>query len=512
MQSLEADYRALIIILIVAVLCAIGLVGWIHEWRMSKDPSSKNGRKSQWDLDRALVSFSRPDHFTVRDACQGMLILGATGSGKSSGSGRLFLLSYLTAGFGGIVLTAKTDDRALMEGYCRKAGRLRDLRVFSPSQPWRFNFLDYELNRGGPGAGITNNIVYLFCEVLQIADRQHGQGGREGEAYWRQATRQLLRNSIDLLIMARGTISVPDLYQVVISAPTSTAQVNSPDWQKSSFCYRCLLDADAQNKNPMQARDFQIVADFFTLEFATLSERTRSVIVSTFTSMIDVINRGILRELFCGETNITPEDIERGTILVIDLPVKEYGEVGQFAQVLWKVSFQRAIERRNLALNQRPVFLFADEAQYVITAGDMQFQTTCRSSRVATVYLTQNISNVYAALGGGDHGKAQADSLFANLTTKIFHANGDPVTNEWAASLIGRSRQYRMNWSSGQQGGMGDDGQTSMGMTEQIDFEVQPQRFTTLRTYRPVEGIMFQGGRRFHMSGKTWLPLQFDQG
>ncbi len=55
------------------------------------------------------------------------------------------------------------------------------------------------------------------------------------------------------------------------------------------------------------------------------------------------------------------------------------------------------------------------------TAYDMQFQTTCRSSRVATVYLTQNISNMYAALGGSDQGENQANSLFANLNTKIFH-------------------------------------------------------------------------------------------
>ena len=118
--------------------------------------------------------------------------------------------------------------------------------------------------------------------------------------------------------------------------------------------------------------------EYFLTEFAGLSERTRSVIVSTFTSMIDVLNRGILSELFSGATNITPEAIEDGAILIIDLPVKEYAEVGQFAQVLWKAMFQRAIERRNLRTNDRPVFLWADEAQYVTTSYDMQFQTTCR--------------------------------------------------------------------------------------------------------------------------------------
>jgi hypothetical protein len=301
-------------------------------------------------------------------------------------------------------------------------------------------------------------------------------------------------------------------------------EVGSESWQKSSYCYQCLRQAESRQKTPAQARDFEIVVDFFCVEWPALSEKTRSVIQSTFTGMMDPFNRGVPHELLCGETNITPEAIEHGAIVVIDLPVKEFGEVGQFAQVLWKLAFQRSIERRNLATNGRPVLLWADEAQYFMTSNDAQFQTTCRAARVATVYLTQNISNVYAALGGGEQGKAQADSLFANLNTKIFHANGDPVTNEWAASLIGRSRQFMTNSSSSYQSndflselaGFRSVAQSNAGVSEQMDFEVQPRRFTTLRRGGPangweVDGIVFQGGRRFRATGKTWMPVTFKQ-
>jgi len=465
--------------------------------------------------------YSQSDPFTLGDAFEGVLIQGATGSGKSSGSGRALARSYLAAGFGGLVLTAKPDERKLWESYCRATGRLKDLRVFSPSEPYRFNFLDYELHRDGAGAGLTENIVHLFCEVMQIAERQSGQGGREDEGYWRRANRQLLRNAIDLLVLAKGRVSVPELYRVVISAPTSLAQVSSDAWQRSSFCYQCLGEADSRILTADQQRDFEIVTDYLVVEWPALSEKTRSVVQSTFTSMLDVIHRGLLAKLFCKETNMTPEDIANGAIVVVDLPVKEFAEVGLFAQILWKAAFQKVIERRNLAKNSRPVFLWADEAQYFITAYDQQFQTTCRSSRVATVYLTQNVSNVYAALGGGDLGKSQADSLFANLNTKVFHANGDPVTNEWAASLIGRSRQFLTNSSSSHQPstgfwGMQSEPQTTAGVSEHIDFEVQPRRFTTLRRGGPanrweVDGIVFQGGRRFRKTGRTWMPVTFRQ-
>ena len=484
----------------------------------------RNRRRFPTKLGTPLCAFSKHDPFTLGDALEGALVTGATGSGKSSGSGKMLAQSYLAAGFGGLVLTAKPDEYKLWEKYCQAAGRLKDLRRFAPTQSLRFNFLDYELNRKGLGAGLTDNIVHLFCEVMQIGERQSGQGGRDDEGYWRLANRQLIRNAVDLLIMAKGRISVPDLYRLVISAPTSLEQVGSDSWQQSSLCCKCLDEADSRPKTPQQQHDFEIVTDFFCLEWPALSEKTRSVVQSTFTSMIDVIHRGVLAELFCGQTNVTPEAIEEGAILVIDLPVKEFAEVGQFAQVLWKSAFQRSIERRNISKNARPVFLWADEAQYFITAYDMQFQTTCRAARVATVYLTQNVSNVYAALGGGDKGKAQADSLFANLNTKIFHANGDPVTNEYGASLIGRSRQFLTNASSNHQPENGSNNfwglqsapNTSAGVSEHIDFEVQPRQFTTLRrggreNRCQVDGIVFQGGRRFRQTGKTWLPVTFRQ-
>ena len=65
-----------------------------------------------WPLDLRLVQFSRypEDFWTVADACQGVLILGENGSGKTSASGRLFARKYLQAGFGGLVLCFKTDS------------------------------------------------------------------------------------------------------------------------------------------------------------------------------------------------------------------------------------------------------------------------------------------------------------------------------------------------------------------------------------------------------------------
>ena len=282
--------------------------------------------------------------------------------------------------------------------------------------------------------------------------------------------------------------------------------------------------AVGRTKTPSQERDFEIDADYFMLEYPALSDKTRSVILSTFTSMVDVLNRGELRELFSGETNITPEATCDGAIILVDLPVKEFGEVGQFAQVLWKLAFQKAIERRNVAANPRPVFLWMDEAQFFVTGKRHDISKHVPLCPRGDRDVDAEHLEFLRRLGGTEKGKAETDSLFANLNTKILCANGDPITNDWAASIIGRSRQFFTNssssyepedWMSQMMGWRGDP-RTSCGVSEQMEFEVSPRAFTTLRKGGPennfeVDSIVFQGGRRFRQSGKTWLKVSFGQ-
>lgn len=493
---------------------------WIP-WRFRSRPRTE---RSPWPLDRRLLSLGEGDEWTIRSAVEGSLILGATGSGKSSGPGDAIREAILAAEFGGLVFTVKSDEREAWEAACKKTNRLSDLRVFSSREPLRFNFLDFERTREGSGAGLTENIVRFFSEVMEVSQRDSSGGGRDDDRYWVLALRQLLRNLIDLCLISGTAVSVPNLYRLAVSAPTTLDQLASDEWKAQSFCFDCLRKADAASKEDFsQTRDFELVADFFTLEWPNLSEKTRSIVLSCFTSMADLLNRGVLRELFCGETNIDPSVTEQGKIILIDMPVKEFGAVGQIAQVLWKVAFQRSIERRDVRRSPRPVFLFADEAQHFVTSQDQMFQTTCRASRVATVYLSQNVSNFYAALGKGEAGKAEADSLFGNLNTKILCANGDPVTNEWASSLIGRTKQVFVSGNTsrstdwtGSMLGLEDPAQNSSGFHEAFEFELQPAAFTRLRNGGPrnrnmVDAIVVRSGRVFESNARIWKPVTFRQ-
>lgn len=458
---------------------------------------------------------SLPENFwSVNDAFQGVQVFGGTGSGKSSGSGQAIARAFIDANFGGLVLTAKSGEAREWQQYAADAGRESDVLIFDESGKHRFNFLQYELSRPGVGAGHTENLVNLFCSVLEASEKKHGQGGGN-DSYWQRTLKQLLRNAIDLVVLAGADLDLPALYRVINSAPRSITETTDESWQKTSICFGLTQIAKSREAEVNRPFDLELTCDYWLREFPSLAEETRSVIVSTFTSMADCFLRGTLRKLFCSDSNFFPEDTFRGKIIILNLPAKEFNELGLFAQVLFKFVWQRAVERRipagisRKAAEQtiRPVFLFADESQFFVNSYDALFQSTARSSRACTVYLTQNLPSYFTAFSGANS-RAETEAFLGNLQTKIFHANGDPTTNNWAAESIGRTRQMQFY------GGMSEAVARSAGGMNQsaggsivFEYTVQPQEFTMLRTggeecNTQVDAILFQGGRRWLMPDK----------
>lgn len=470
-----------------------------------------------FSLDNSLLQFSNApgDVWTLRDACAGVQIFGALGSGKTSGSGQAIAKAYLAAGFGGLILTAKPDERELWENYAKATGREEDILIFSPEASHGFNFLNYEMRRPGAGAGDTENIVRLFRYILDFAQQQ--TAGRQ-EPYWDNALNQLLRNAIDITAAATGKVQLSDIREIIKTAPLDPEQLKSSEWLESSFCMQSVREAMQQELTERKRRDVEAATDYWIKEFPNLAEKTRSVIVSMFTGLADTFLRGQMFDLFCNKLTIVPEMSETGKIIILDLPVKEYGESGRLAQVLFKYLWQKAIERRNIKTSPRPVFLWADEAQNFCASYDMQFQATARSSKACTVYLTQNLPLYYAVFGAGDKGKHEADALLGNLDTKIFHANGDHVTNTWAADTIGKSWQLRTTTNTSRQDNKDQQSSssTSAGTNQSYDYDLPPGEFTKLRkggesNGLTVDGVIFQSGRQWSLTNKGFIKIGFHQ-
>ncbi|WP_051041185.1 type IV secretory system conjugative DNA transfer family protein [Fibrisoma limi] len=464
----------------------------------------------QFDLDNIIYGFNDRHPLTIRDACEGVQIFGGIGSGKTSGSGAALARAFLKSGFGGLVLCAKKDELATWQRYARETGRDDSLLVFDGSGKYCFPFLEYEINREGEGAGLTENLVRLFMTVHEAISRRSGNGG---DPYWQTAMQQLMRNAIDLSMIARGTVSVPLMHDIVRTAPQSREECESEEWRKVSICWQLLMECHAKELDHWTQCDFDTTAGFWLEEFPAISAKTRSGIVSMFTTTTDNFMRKPFRMLFSESptdpANIAyPELSHHGAVIVMHLPVKEYGDAGRAAQIVYKYIWQQAAERRDVHENPRPIFLWVDEAQNFATDYDMQFQATARSSRACTVYLTQNLPNYFAEIGNHD----RVHSLVGNLQTKIFHANSDPETNNYAAEVIGKSWHVRQ----GESHSFGDSSfNVGRSGQESFDYDVPPQTFTRLpkggqKNGNTVGGIVFQNGRAWS-ENETFLYATFKQ-
>ena len=112
----------------------------------------------------------------------------------------------------------------------------------------------------------------------------------------------------------------------------------------------------------------------------------------------------------------------------------------------------------------------------------------------------------------GPNSNAATDSLLGNLTTKIFHANGDPATNDWAQRLFANDIKTRQAIS---------EQDFSMNITRSLSPTMEPvvlaREFSTLRKGGDdpkklvFEAIVFQGGRMWNKGTVEYLHTRFER-
>ncbi|PSR56631.1 hypothetical protein AHMF7605_25620 [Adhaeribacter arboris] len=472
-----------------------------------------------------LASGTKRSYWTIRHAVEGTQIFGGIGSGKTSGSGRMLALKYLAAGFGGLVLTVKPDEKQAWQEYCRIINRENDLIILEPGGAHSFNFLEYESTQADGSEAITENIVEVLKTVIR-AGEEKGEG-KSDDAFWETALDMLIFNVIDLCKLAYGTVSVQLMFDIVQTIPKNKEglKINSPEdakpfhqafeearkkvmsqvdaWtldlpeiEKLDFEDEAVYEAAMLEALP-DARLFKFLDQFFVDNFISLSDKTRSIIDFTFSGFLFRLLREPIYSLFCrNSSTVTPEDSLKGKIILVNLPVKLYHKVGRDCQILFKYIWQRAMEKRNVVQNSRPMFLWADEAQNFLHEHDADYQATARSSRIATVYISQNLPNYYANMGG-HKADYRVKSFLGTLGTKIFHANADIETNRYASELIGEA------FFEDQSGTVNVGENFSQSRTQSLRLEklVRPEEFIRLKTGGSKNNYRVEG--YFHQQGDT---------
>ena len=203
-----------------------------------------------------------------------------------------------------------------------------------------------------------------------------------------------------------------------------------------------------------------------------MGERLRGSLIETVYAYASSLRTGTLDTYFSGgmSEEVLPERTFEGKVIILDFSYQQFGVLGSYAQTLYKRSWQAAVQRRAVDDSTLPVFLWADEYQVLADPDDQEFCTIGRESRVISVFLTQNISNLYKAIGNRD----TVISMMGNMVNKIFHQNGDYATNEFAVRTIGKERIL----------GAREDLRTegNVHMSTQDKDAILPSTFTKLRS------------------------------
>lgn len=476
----------------------------------------KETTKQSETLSRVLFEWEYADFFTVGNSLQSALILGETGSAKTTSSGAMLAGHYLRNGYGMLFTTCKEDELERIRKYCKAYGREKDLVIFSPDSGEHFNWLEEEISRQDKGKGIAHNIADVLKTIIKAG---HSDGQESDKAFWDSSLSQLLDNAVDLMLLT-GNKKFEHIYQIIQSAPRSKEQLNDAKWLESSKCCILMKHIASSLKSQEKTRETDKLAmrlnrieDFFYESWINLSPRTRSIVEQMFFSFGSRFMSDPLYSLFKGETTVRPEDTIKGKIIVLDLPLMIYDKIGRDCQLLWKFLWMRSMQRRVIDKLSRPCVLFIDEFQYFVDIKkDVQFQSTCRSYRACTVYITQNLPNFYIQCGGSERGKIRFKALAGNISTKFFHANSDPETNEFASEIIGKDWQ----WSANEGQTLGENISFSSGQSETLQYIVDPSVFTKLKTGGAdnnfeAEAIVHRQGKIFNSTQSNYKLVTIKQ-
>ena len=448
---------------------------------------------------------TKPDAFVLKELIQGLFVFGASGSGKTSGVGQQLIAELMNHNFGGLVLTAKSEETQMWLNYAKSLNRSHDVIHVDEHGAYGFNFLNHEVNRTSRGAGLTDNIYELFDEVSTIISGKKDKA----EDVWAKASKQLFIATINLLKVFAKQLSVDDMVELVTSVPTEKTQ-HKDDSRYFVKLVKFINEVNRNNpnfKNTVRGQEVVKALNYFKNVYIPMPDRQRSGVDLGYNSLLAPFTSGIIHPLLCDKTNVIPEDTFDGKIIILDIPSLNFNTAGKTVQLIWKLMWQRAVRARDVSQNKRPVFLWADECQEFITSTDQEFLNVMRGKLGTMVYLTQSKSVMDKKLG-----ETNSKAILDSFQHFVFHQNSGHATNSWAADRISRTWQDAVSIN---QQNTGDTERGGSSLSEALRHDVEPTVFRSLRNGFEgdglVDGIFYRGTRKWLQTDEHYRLVTFNQ-
>lgn len=233
------------------------------------------------------------DVLTLGDIFKGVMILGGTGSGKTSGSGHTLADAFLYHGFGGLILIVKPEEKVMWLSWAKARGREQDIIVVSSQTKNRFNFLDYV---GKPGPETNQQIYFVLYEITQVLGRK-----KAGDPFWTDAGKILVVNALNILTVTHKGHSVGKLLDLIQTAPESVQEAQDIQ-QDPSFFGQCIrfarkrLKAKPQlNQSPI-GRSYHRAEAYFLNDWAKMSGGQRSGVKGTVSNLLNEFVQPLMQD------------------------------------------------------------------------------------------------------------------------------------------------------------------------------------------------------------------------
>lgn len=364
-----------------------------------------------------------------RDLSTHMICFGSTGTGKTSGVIRPTLRQWLQTVMGGTVV---------MDGKGGLAGELRDLAGYLLLEPGRADVALLE--------GLTPRDA-----LLALASTSADNSSRSNDQFFTASGREMLRHGLVLL----DAVVRYERSQVEIEAQRAWRWTLHDLHEMLVRLQRQHDDTDAKARElllyalnlPEYERGGLLtdaVAYFSALP--TGDDKTRQSIWATVQTWIAPIMSD--ERLLSWAKLEHGEDITialRGGAVGVCLPAFSYGEAGKAITRLLKqrlfCELRRRADRDGVAgrphwrdNGETPVLFVVDEAQEVVTDGDLEMLPVARSLGAACCYATQNVDSFFVRFG--QHG---ATKLLDSFRSVVSYASSE-ATEKWVRERLGHIR------------------------------------------------------------------------
>ena len=321
-----------------------------------------------------------------------------------------------------------------------------------------------------------------------------------------------------VLLLAKIPVTPAAIVAFLQNLPASPEALES-DFFKTGFCFQALKRAFANKKD--YPEEYQAASAWALTEMATLSQKTKSVIVATLTGTLDAASRGVVRKIIATDSNFSlAEAIRNDWIILVDFDYATWMDTARFLYSAIKHMAQLECLRREVTPPSKPWPLVIDEYPQVVCQHDFTYASLSRSSRCPMIVCAQGTESLHAVFPG-DNGRSKVHTLIGNLVSKFF-CLPTPQTAEELCQSMGRRKRYMTNAST-QAGGyesvldvyLPRASRASGGVSETYEAVLFPSELARMRTGGKsnnyvVDALLVQSGRIFD-TGYSYVPVAFTQ-